>query len=58
MWVHECTSDFDYSTLERVFGDGRFAVESIVFSPTDLGIPSSRPRRCKGMNNGHMSRSI
>lgn len=42
--LHECTLDFDWSVLDTFFGSA-YIVCSFAFSPTDLGIPSSRPRR-------------
>ena len=42
--VHECTSDFDYEILQTIFG-AVYMIMTFVFSPTDMGIPASRPRR-------------
>ena len=42
--LHECTEDFDVATLELVFS-ALYLITSFVFSPRDLGIPASRPRR-------------
>jgi hypothetical protein len=42
--LHECTPAFEASMLEALFGE-HYSVHSFVFSPVDLGIPSSRPRR-------------
>ena len=42
--VHECTEGFDFDVLMLIFG-ALYVVSSFVFSPVDLGIPSSRARR-------------
>ena len=42
--VHECTPDFDIQFMEELF-IARYLVQSIVFSPIMLGIPTNRPRR-------------
>ena len=42
--IHECTEDFDVSILRAIFG-ALYFIATLVFSPCDLGIPSSRPRR-------------
>lgn len=42
--IHECTSDFDITYLTIILG-AAYTISSIVFSPKDLGFPSSRPRR-------------
>jgi len=42
--VHECTADFDVAMLQRIFGDA-YSIQSLVFSPVSLGVPTSRPRR-------------
>ena len=42
--VHECTKAFDEQLLVQIFGSD-YRVESLVFSPCDLGWPTSRPRK-------------
>ena len=42
--VHECTPDFDIQFMEELC-IARYLVQSIVFSPIMLGIPTNRPRR-------------
>eukprot|EP00974_Lingulodinium_polyedra_P069292 6708057-Lingulodinium_polyedra.AAC.1 len=43
--LHECTQDSDVRMLISIFGNAAgYATHSVVFSPVDLGIPSSRPR--------------
>ena len=44
MVLHECTAEFDVQQLERFFSP-RYLISSIVFSPVQLGVPTSRPRR-------------
>lgn len=46
--IEECTPLFKLWILEYVFvtcTQGRYEMQSRVFSPTDLGIPASRPRQ-------------
>ena len=42
--VHECTPEFDFQQLIIIFGSF-YLIRSCIFSPTDLGLPMSRPRR-------------
>eukprot|EP00969_Alexandrium_andersonii_P274883 12149436-Alexandrium_andersonii.AAC.1 len=42
--VHECTSDFDTHYLELLF-IGMYILQTLVFTPVDVGYPASRPRR-------------
>ena len=42
--LHECTPAFQESMLQHLLGPD-FRVQSVVFSPCDLGIPSERQRR-------------
>ena len=42
--VHECTPDFDVAMMTLIFGS-LYVIQSLVFSPCDRGLPTSRPRR-------------
>ena len=42
--VHECTPEFDMQQLIMIFGSF-YLIRSCIFSPTDLGLPMSWPRR-------------
>lgn len=42
--IHECVPAFEPSMLQMLLGPS-FSVSSVVFAPTDLGIPSERLRR-------------
>jgi hypothetical protein len=44
MVVHECTPEFDWVVFNVVLG-AFYVISTIVFSPVQLGIPASRPRR-------------
>jgi hypothetical protein len=41
--IHECAPRFDVAVLQAIFI--AYVVTTLVFSPTDLGYPASRPRR-------------
>ena len=42
--LHECTPRFDVQVFHSVLGD-LYDIQTIIVSPSDVGIPSSRPRR-------------
>lgn len=56
IFIDECTPLFDGRLISEVLGD-HYDITSMVFSPTDMGIPTSRSRRytyavLKSMANG------
>ena len=42
--IHECVPAFDVETLHSMLGP-KYAMQTLVFSPISLGVPSERPRR-------------
>ena len=42
--IHECVARFDYTELANILGPS-YSVESVVFNPTNMGLPVLRRRR-------------